>query len=49
MLVLAVGSVSNDFGTEGVAEHCYFLDSHRQAERFQQALLNQFLKLQQNK
>lgn len=47
IIVLAVGSISNDFGTEGVAEHCYFLDSHRQAERFQQALLNQFLKHQQ--
>ncbi|TBR45044.1 NAD(P)/FAD-dependent oxidoreductase [Marinomonas agarivorans] len=46
-LVLAIGSISNDFGTEGVAEHCYFLDSHQQAERFQQALLNQFLKRQQ--
>ncbi|MEO9274294.1 NAD(P)/FAD-dependent oxidoreductase [Marinomonas sp. 5E14-1] len=46
-LVMAVGSVSNDFGTKGVAEHCYFLDSHRQAERFQQALLNQFLRIHQ--
>ncbi|WP_067219715.1 NAD(P)/FAD-dependent oxidoreductase [Marinomonas gallaica] len=47
ILVLAVGSVSNDFGTPGVAEHCYFLDSHRQAERFQQALLTQFLRIHQ--
>lgn len=47
ILVLAVGSVSNDFGTPGVADHCYFLDSHKQAERFQQALLNQFLRIQQ--
>ncbi|EAQ63594.1 Respiratory NADH dehydrogenase II [Marinomonas sp. MED121] len=47
ILVLAVGSVSNDFGTQGVAENCFFLDSHRQAERFQQALLNQFLRIQQ--
>jgi len=47
ILILAVGSVSNDFGTEGVTKHCYFIDSHTQAERFQQALLNQFLKLQQ--
>lgn len=46
-LVLAVGSVSNDFGTPGVAEHSYFLDSHKQAERFHQALLNQFLKINQ--
>ncbi len=46
-LVLAVGSVSNDFGTPGVADNCYFLDSHRQAERFQQALLTQFLRVHQ--
>jgi NADH dehydrogenase len=44
-LVLGVGSVSNDFGTPGVSDHCYFLDSHRQAERFHRALLNQFLKM----
>ncbi|WP_276572988.1 NAD(P)/FAD-dependent oxidoreductase [Marinomonas algarum] len=47
ILIMAVGSVSNDFGTPGVAEHCYFLDSHKQAERFQQALLNQFLRIHQ--
>lgn len=47
IVVLAIGSVSNDFGTPGVAENCFFLDSHKQAERFQQALLNQFLRIQQ--
>ncbi|TDO99994.1 NAD(P)/FAD-dependent oxidoreductase [Marinomonas balearica] len=47
ILVMAVGSVSNDFGTPGVSDHCYFLDSHRQADRFQQALLNQFLRIHQ--
>ncbi|MFI8620709.1 MAG: NAD(P)/FAD-dependent oxidoreductase [Marinomonas sp.] len=46
-LIMAVGSISNDFGTPGVAEHCYFLDSHKQAERFQQALLNHFLRVHQ--
>jgi NADH dehydrogenase len=46
-LVMAVGSVSNDFGTPGVAEHSYFLDSHHQAERFHMALLNQFLRINQ--
>ncbi|BBB26358.1 NAD(P)/FAD-dependent oxidoreductase [Amphritea japonica] len=46
-LVMAVGSVSNDFGTPGVAEHSYFLDSHQQAQRFHQALLNQFLRINQ--
>jgi len=43
-LVLAVGSLSNDFGIQGVKEHCLFLDSTAQAERFQQKLLNCMLK-----
>lgn len=43
-LVIAAGSMSNDFGTPGVAEHSYFLDSLNQAERFHRALLNQLLK-----
>lgn len=43
-LVLAVGSVCNDFGTPGVAEHCYFLDRASQAETFRRALLNAFLR-----
>lgn len=46
-LIMAVGSVSNDFGTPGVAEHSFFLDSHRQASRFHRALLNQFLRTNQ--
>lgn len=45
-LVLAVGSVTNDFGTEGAAEHCYFLDSVKQATRFHHTLMNTFLSLQ---
>ncbi len=47
-LVLAIGSVSNDFGTPGVSEHCYMLDSKHQAQRFQQRLLNQFLRKSQD-
>lgn len=47
-LVLAVGSVSNDFGTPGVADHCFFLDSLVQAERFHKALLNQLLRINQS-
>jgi NADH:ubiquinone reductase (H+-translocating) len=47
LLVLAIGSVSNDFGTPGVKEHSYFLDSLPQAERFHRALLNQLLKVNQ--
>ena len=43
-LVFAVGSLSNDFGIPGVQEHCLFLDSTEQAERFQQNLLNSMLR-----
>jgi NADH dehydrogenase len=43
-LVIAVGSVSNDFGTPGVAEHCWFLDSLPEAERFQKRLLETLLR-----
>ena len=38
-LVLALGSVTNDFGTPGVSEHCYFLDSRAEADRFHQDLV----------
>ncbi|MCG9736891.1 NAD(P)/FAD-dependent oxidoreductase [Shewanella insulae] len=47
-LVLAVGSVSNDFGTPGVKEHCFFLDSHHQANRFHNALLDSFTRMHQS-
>lgn len=45
-LVLAVGSVSNDFGIPGVAEHCFFLDTKAQAETFQKHLIESFLHAQ---
>lgn len=44
-LVLAVGSVSNDFGTPGARENCLFLDDRIQADRFRQMLLNQCLRV----
>lgn len=44
-LVLAVGSVSNDFGTPGVREHCLALDNRAEADRFRQRLLNQCLRV----
>lgn len=47
-LVIAIGSVSNDFNTPGVQEHCFFLDSHKQADRFHEALLNSFTQVHQN-
>jgi NADH dehydrogenase len=46
-LVLAVGSVTHDFGIPGVAQHAIHLDSKRQAEGFQQKLMNAFLRAQQ--
>lgn len=39
VLVIAVGSESNDFGTPGVAEHAISLDSTEDARRFHKRLL----------
>ncbi|MGF1462377.1 MAG: NAD(P)/FAD-dependent oxidoreductase [Maricaulaceae bacterium] len=44
-LVMAVGSVSNDFGTPGVKDHCVFLDRRSQADRFRQKLLHHCLRV----
>ena len=44
-LVLAVGSVSNDFGVPGVKEHCIYLDSREQADKFRAKLLNHCLRV----
>lgn len=33
-LIIAVGSGANDFGTPGVLEHCYMIDSRRKADEF---------------
>lgn len=43
-LVIAVGSVSNDFGIPGVREHCLFLDTTAQAEAFQNRLLEAYIR-----
>ena len=48
-LVLAIGSMCNDFNTKGVRENCIFLDSPDQAHRFHKELLNQFLQHGVNK
>lgn len=45
ILVMAIGSTSNDFNTPGVREHCIFLDSPEQASRFRTEMNNEFLKL----
>lgn len=39
-LVIAIGSVSNDFGTPGVAEHAIMLDTPEEAERFNRRMVN---------
>ena len=43
-LVIAVGSVLNDFGVPGVQEHCLFLDSPAGAERIHQQIFSRFLR-----
>jgi NADH:ubiquinone reductase (H+-translocating) len=44
LLVLAVGSRSNDFGTPGVQEHAIALDTPDQAARFHRRLVNACLR-----
>lgn len=46
ILVIAIGSVSNDFGTPGVAEYAIMLDTQQQAERFNRRLLNACVRAQ---
>ncbi|TVP53869.1 MAG: NAD(P)/FAD-dependent oxidoreductase [Halomonadaceae bacterium] len=43
-LVMALGSVTNDFSTPGIVEHCHFLDNSNQAERFQYHFLNSLMR-----
>lgn len=49
ILVLAIGSTSNDFNTPGVRQNCIFLDSPEQANRFRTEMNNEFLKLHARK
>jgi len=44
-LVLALGSITNDFGIPGVKDHCYFLDSPEQAQHFQKTFLNTLMRV----
>jgi NADH dehydrogenase len=44
-LVLALGSVTNSYGTPGADRHCLFLDDRQAADRFRLKLLNQCLKV----
>lgn len=45
-LVMALGSQTNDFGTEGARENCIMLDTPEAAERFHQRLINCCLRAQ---
>lgn len=44
VLILALGSRANDFGTPGVLAHCRFIDSQAQAEAFNEALRIQVMR-----
>lgn len=43
-LVIAIGSISNDFGTPGVMDHAIMLDTPEEAERFNRRLVNACLR-----
>lgn len=45
-LVIAVGSLTNDFGTPGAAEHTIKLDTPRAARRFNDRLINACIRAQ---
>jgi NADH dehydrogenase len=45
-LVIAIGSITNDFGTPGVAEYAVPLETPTQAQRFNRRLLNACLRAQ---
>ncbi len=38
VLIIAIGSQANDFGTPGVIENCFMIDSRRQADAFNNEL-----------
>jgi NADH dehydrogenase len=45
-LIIAIGSLGNDFGTPGVREHAILLDSTDEAKRFHDRLLDSLLRAQ---
>ena len=48
-LIIAIGSVTNDFGTKGVAEFAVPLETPAQAQRFNRRLVNACLRAQTQK
>jgi len=45
-LVIAIGSITNDFGTQGVAEHAVPLETPAEAARFNRRLVNACIRAQ---
>ncbi len=45
-LVIAIGSITNDFNTPGVKDNCIFLDNRAQADQFHQKFINTLISLQ---
>ena len=45
-LVIAVGSITNDFTIPGVREHCMFLDTRVEADQFHQSLIRNYFTAQ---
>ena len=45
-LIIAIGSVCNDFNTTGARDNCLFMDSRQQAEYFHQLLIGRYLQAQ---
>jgi NADH dehydrogenase len=46
ILIIAVGSISNDFNIDGVKQYCSFLDNRKQADQFQQFFLRNLMRAQ---
>ncbi|ADD79483.1 NAD(P)/FAD-dependent oxidoreductase [Candidatus Riesia pediculicola] len=44
ILVISLGSISNDFNIEGVKEHCTFLDNFEQANLFREKIIDIFFR-----
>ena len=45
-LIIAVGSITNNFNIPGVREHCMFLDTRQEADYFHHALLRNYFAAQ---
>lgn len=45
-LIIAIGSICNDFNIPGVAEYCLSLDSQQQAEQFHRQFLQQCMQIE---